>query len=181
MSEIDKCKNDLLYFAKSHVFITDPVKGTIRFEPSDKQIELLNAFHDNSYSLNVCDRQIGKSTCGAIYLLWQAMFYPDKNIAFISLNNMNAKAFLKIITDIYTRIPDPIKPNATNLNESTLTVSFENGSMIRGLSSKKIHGISGSVAYCDEFLFFGQEFFQFALSRLATRFSQNILVSSGQE
>lgn len=179
MSEIDKCRNDLLYFVKHHVYIEVPVNGVIRFEPTDDQIKLLHNFHNNSHSLGVGDRQSGKTTCGAIYLLWRAMFYPDEEVVFVGANNDSIKAFMRILHRVYIRCPEFIRSETRFLSSSYMR--FENGSIIRAVYSGSSRGIRGSVVYCDEFLFFDQEFFCNTLPRLISTFPRTILVSSKKE
>lgn len=181
MNEIDKCKNDLLYFVKQHVYIENTVNSVIRFEPTDEQIKLLHNLHNNPHNLEVCDRQTGKTTCSAIYLLWRAMFYPGEAIVFIGANDNSIREFTRILHRIYEMCPEFIRSKKKCFSSSTTT--FENGSTIRGVSSfsKNTCGISGSIVYCDEFLFFNPEFFCNTLPVLWSKFSRTILITSKDE
>ena len=179
MNEIDKCKNDLLYFVKNHVYIEDRMNGVIRFEPTDEQIKIFHNFHNNAHTLEVCGRQTGKTTCGAIYLLWRAMFYPDETDVFIGANNQCTREFIKILHSIHRMSPEFVRSEIKC--DSSSSIVFENGSIIRCVSSKNAVGISGSILYCDEFLYFDEEFLGNTLPILCSKFSRSILISSKKE
>ena len=69
-----------LYFMVNHMRIQHPTRGGIDFEPYDYQLDLIENYNNNRFSINMLGRQMGKTTVAAGYLLWYAMFKPDSTI-----------------------------------------------------------------------------------------------------
>ncbi len=80
IAEIVRSATDPVYFIQEYMWVQHPTKGRVRFHLYDYQVELINCYHTNRYSINMLGRQMGKSTCAAGYLLWYAMFVPDSTI-----------------------------------------------------------------------------------------------------
>jgi hypothetical protein len=83
LTELSCCLDNVngpLYFMSNFFYIQHPLRGRIQFEPFDYQIELIENYHNNRFSINMLGRQMGKTTCAAGYLLWFAMFIPDSTM-----------------------------------------------------------------------------------------------------
>ena len=65
-----------LYFMSNFMWIQHPIKGRMMFDPYPFQEELIGNYNSTRMSINMCGRQMGKTTVAAGYLLWFAMFIP---------------------------------------------------------------------------------------------------------
>ena len=59
-TEMVKCANDPLYFAKNYIKIVSVDEGLINFRPYDFQEDLILNFHDNRFNICKMPRQTGK-------------------------------------------------------------------------------------------------------------------------
>ena len=63
ISEMAKCldpKTGYLYFIRNYFYIQHPVRGKIKFEPYDYQLEMLEAYHSKKQVVVMIGRQQGK-------------------------------------------------------------------------------------------------------------------------
>lgn len=61
--EFVKCcdqTNGPMYFMKNFFHIQHPTRGKIKYSPYDFQLELLDNYHNNRFSINLVSRQMGK-------------------------------------------------------------------------------------------------------------------------
>lgn len=61
MLELVQCVEDPLYFMRSFMKIQHPIKGALPFEPYPFQLEIINAFHANRFTIALTARQMGKA------------------------------------------------------------------------------------------------------------------------
>lgn len=63
---LEKCMdpvNGALYFCKNFLKIQHPTRGAIPFEPYEYQERLIQAYNDNTYTIAMLPRQMGKALC----------------------------------------------------------------------------------------------------------------------
>ena len=113
IAEIIKSATDPVYFLKEYMWIQHPVKGRVKFDLFDYQIELINTYHNYKYSINMLGRQMGKSTCAAGYLLWYAMFVPDSTILIAAHKYTGAQEIMQRVRFMYEHLPNWIKAGVT--------------------------------------------------------------------
>jgi hypothetical protein len=53
-------ENGALYFMVNHMRIQHPTRGSINFEPFDYQLDLVENYNNNRFSINMLGRQMGK-------------------------------------------------------------------------------------------------------------------------
>ena len=151
--ELALCSQDPKHFMKKHCFIQHPTKGRMKFKLYDFQEDLVDTYHNNRYSISMLARQTGKSTCAAGYLLWYAMFNPDRTILIAAHKYSGASEIMQRIRFAYETLPDFIRAGVTAYNKGSL--EFDNGSRIVAQSTTENtgRGLSISLAYLDEFAF----------------------------
>ena len=66
VKEYIKCKEDPIYFARSHIKIVSLDKGLVPFSMYDFQEDLVRSFHDKRFTICKMPRQTGKvyDLCG---------------------------------------------------------------------------------------------------------------------
>lgn len=171
-NEIMRCRADILYFAEKYFTVIEEKRGKHIIKLFDYQKETLKAFVDNRFVVLNFARQMGKSTCLSIYILWLAMFEPEKTIGILSNKESSAKSLMKDIKTAYLEMPEFLKPGAEKWDQTVL--GFDNGSTIMGgtTSEDSFRGESLSLLALDEFAHVPQEiadaFFTSAFPTIST-------------
>lgn len=153
IAEIVKSATDPIYFIKEYMWIQHPTKGRVKFELFDYQVDLINCYHENRYSINMLGRQMGKSTCAAGYLLWYAMFVPDSTILIAAHKYTGSQEIMQRVRFMYESLPEWIKAGAVSYNKGS--IDFDNGSRIVSATTTENtgRGMSITLVYLDEFAF----------------------------
>ena len=156
VKELLACSNPITgyhYFTNNFFYIQHPVKGKLLFDPYPFQTRLLDAYHNNRFTINMLPRQMGKTTCAAGYLLWYAMFNPDQTILIAAHKYVGSQEIMQRIRYSYELCPDHIRCGVTNYNKGS--IEFDNGSRIVSSTTTENtgRGMSISLLYCDEFAF----------------------------
>jgi hypothetical protein len=58
--ELGRCVVDPMYFMRSFMKIQHPIRGALPFEPYPFQEEMIDAFHNNRFTVALTARQMGK-------------------------------------------------------------------------------------------------------------------------
>ena len=142
-----------LYFMVNHMRIQHPTRGGIDFEPYDYQLDLIENYNNNRFSINMLGRQMGKTTVAAGYLLWYAMFRPDSTILVAAHKASGASEIMQRVRYAYESCPDHIRAGVTEYNKGSIT--FDNGSRIVSTTTTENtgRGMSLTLIYLDEFAF----------------------------
>ena len=153
IEEFMKCANSVTYFAENYYYIINPVKGASLIPLRDYQVTMLENMQNNRFNILLAARQVGKTTCSAIYMLWYAMFQKYKCVAILANKADLAKAILDEIKYAYEELPEFLKPGATEYN--AFNVKFDNNSEIicKATSPDALRGLSVSLLMLDEFAF----------------------------
>jgi len=142
-----------LYFMVNHMRIQHPTRGGIDFVPFDYQLDLVENYNNNRFSINMLGRQMGKTTVAAGYLLWYAMFKPDSTILVAAHKQSGASEIMQRIRYAYESVADHIRAGVTEYNKNSM--SFDNGSRIISTTTTENtgRGLSLTLIYLDEFAF----------------------------
>lgn len=153
IAEIVKAATDPVYFIKEYMWIQHPTRGRVRFELYDYQVDLINTYQSNKYSINMLGRQMGKSTCAAGYLLWYAMFVPDSTILIAAHKYTGSQEIMQRVRFMYENLPEWIKAGVVSYNKGS--IDFDNGSRIVSATTTENtgRGMSLTLVYLDEFAF----------------------------
>ena len=72
VEHLEKCLNPEtgpLHFMSNFLYIQHPVRGRIEFNPYEFQHDLIDNYHNYRFSINMCARQMGKTTVAAGYFI----------------------------------------------------------------------------------------------------------------
>ena len=172
LKECTNPKTGPMYFMRNFIYIHHPTRGRLLFDPYDYQLDLVENYHENRFSVNMCGRQMGKTTVAAGYLLWYAMFIPDSTILIAAHKYQGSAEIMQRVRYAYESVPDFIRPGVVNYNRNS--IDFDNGSRIQSATTTENtgRGMSLSLIYCDEFAFVqprvAQEFWTSLSPTLAT-------------
>ena len=153
LAEFMKCADPITgptYFIENYFYIQHPTRGQLKYVPYIYQKMLLNNYHNYRFSVNLCGRQMGKTTTSAGYLLWYAMFVPDSTILVAAHIHSGSQEIMQRIRYAYEACPDFIRAGATSYNKGSL--SFDNGSRIISATTTERtgRGLSITLLYLDE-------------------------------
>lgn len=153
VTEVMRCGRDIIYFAEKYYTIVHPKFGEQLITLHDFQKEMLKNFQDFQNNVVLSARQVGKTTCSGIFILWFALFNENKFIAILANKQLTAKSIIDEIKYAYERLPDWLKPGVTEYN--ALAIKFDNGTdiMAAPTSPDAIRGQSVSLLFLDEFAF----------------------------
>lgn len=153
LQELARCANDIFYFAEKYYKIIHPVRGEEVIQLYPYQKELLHNFKTYRHNIVLAGRQLGKTTCSALYLLWFALFNSSKNIAILANKQTTAISIIDDIKKGYEGLPAWLKPGVKKYDQ--LEIKFENESRIfaRATGPDAIRGESVSLLFLDEFAF----------------------------
>ena len=141
------------YFLRNFFYIQHPTRGKLKFDPFSYQVDLIQVYHGNRFSINMLGRQMGKTTVASGYLLWYAMFVPDSTILIAAHKYTGAQEIMQRIRYAYEACPDHIRGGVVSYNKGS--IDFDNSSRIVSATTTETtgRGMSISLLYADEFAF----------------------------
>ena len=153
VSEYLKCMKDPVYFAKTYVKVISLDKGLVPFEPYAYQKKMFEHFNENRFSIVLACRQSGKSISSVIYILWYAVFQPDKTIAVLANKGSTSQEMLSRITLALENLPFFLQPGCKALNKRSIEFSNNSRIIASATSGSSIRGLSVNLLFLDEFAF----------------------------
>lgn len=153
IKELARCYGNPLFFMENFVYIQHPTQGRQLLNLYPFQKDMIDAIHNNRFSILLTARQMGKTTVASAYLLWYAMFKDDATILIVANNNAQALEIMQRIRFAYEEIPDHIRAGGVSYNKGS--IEFDNGSRIisRATTANSGRGLSITLLYADEFAF----------------------------
>lgn len=147
-SELIKCQLDAFHFIENYVKIQHPIKGAIPFKMFEYQKVAVNNFLNYKDNILLISRQMGKTTVVMSYILWFAMFKPDKTVLIVGNSLKTAIEIMDRIKYAYKEVPDHIRDAVVEFNKTS--ISFKNGSKIvcRATGPDSARGLSPSIVFC---------------------------------
>ena len=133
--ELNRCKNDPLYFMCNYIKIVSQDSGVINFDPYPYQVDLINQFMGHRFNICLLSRQSGKSTIVAAFALWFACFNSHKNIGVVSNKAEAAKNFLSRLKYMYELMPVWLKPGVPGWAQTT--IEFDNHTKLYTAATSK--------------------------------------------
>ena len=135
------------YFCRNYAYIQHPERGAILFDLRPMQLEIMQTWMTERYSLVLKARQIGWSTLVAVYALWLSFFWDDQQIVMLSRKDEDAIKLLAKSDYAYKRLPPWMKERGPKrLTKNVKDLTFDNGSQIDSLPSKEDPARSRTVA-----------------------------------
>lgn len=151
--EYQKCMEDPSYFAREYVKIISLDKGLVPFDLYPYQEQMFNHFNSNRFSIVLACRQSGKSISSVVYLLWYAIFHPEKTIAVLANKGATAREMLGRVTLALENLPFFLQPGCKALNKGSIEFSNNSRIIASATSGSSIRGMSVNLLFLDEFAF----------------------------
>jgi hypothetical protein len=181
-TELQKCKDDPVYFINNYVKTVTFDKGLTDFKLYPYQEKLINRYHNNRFNICKSPRCAGKTLTGIGFLLWSATFNDNISIALCAGRSAAARSILEKLQDAYDNLPNWLKMGVTKRNKSEL--ELQNGSRIiaGNTSYDTFKDWSFDLVYLDEFAFApdkdAQDFVDAVLPAVAANKTSKIIISS---
>ena len=153
ITEYQKCMIDPAYFAKTYVKIINLDKGLVPFDLYPYQEKMVEHFSNNRFSVVLACRQSGKSISSVVYILWYAIFHPEKTIAILANKGATAREMLSRVTLALENLPFFLQPGCRVLNKGSLEFSNSSKIIASATSASSIRGQSVNLLFLDEFAF----------------------------
>ncbi len=153
VEEYMKCMSSPVYFAEKYIKVIAPSKGLVDFKPYPYQKKLFKEFNQNRFNIVLACRQSGKSITSVIYILWYAIFNPEKTIAILANKGATAREMLGRITLALENLPFFLQPGCKELNKGNITFSNNAKIIASATSGSSIRGLSIDLLFLDEFAF----------------------------
>jgi len=129
-----RCEEDPEFFIKKFCLIQHPKRGRVYFELYSFQEDVLRDLIKHEYNIVLKSRQLGLSTLAAAYALWMMMFKRDSSVMAIATKKDTARNIIKKVQFMHSNLPSWLKE--AEIEDNKLSLTFENGSNIRAISSK---------------------------------------------
>ncbi len=124
------------YFCSNYWFIKHPEKGRIKFEMREAQLETVQGWIENRYTIVLKARQIGFSTLAAAFVFWETFFWKDRFIIMLSRTEREAMKLLQKAKYGFKFLPKwMLLRGPSIIDNNQLKMSFSNESAIESLPS----------------------------------------------
>ena len=153
LQEYIRCMKDPSYFARTYCKVINLDRGLVPFDLYPYQEKMFNHFKDNRFSIVLACRQSGKSISSVAYLLWYAIFHPEKTIAILANKGATAQEMLGRVTLMLENLPFFLQPGTKALNKRSIEFSNNSRIVSAATSGSSIRGMSVNLLYLDEFAF----------------------------
>jgi len=151
--EYKKCMDSPAYFAEKYVKIISLDRGLVPFRLYPYQRRMFEHFNNYRFNVVLACRQSGKSISSVAYLLWYAIFHPEKTIAVLANKGATSREMLGRITLMLENLPFFLQPGCKTLNKGSIEFSNNSRIVAASTSGSSIRGMSVNLLYLDEFAF----------------------------
>ena len=180
IKEYALCMKSSVYFVEKYAKIISLDKGLVPFKLYPYQKKMFHKFEKNRFNVVLACRQSGKSVSACGYLLWFALFQPEKSIAILANKGATAREMLARITLMLENIPFFLQPGVKALNKSNSDFSNNSRIIAAATSGQSIRGLSINLLYLDEFAFVerASEFYTSTYPVISSGTDTKIIVTS---
>ncbi len=180
--EVIKCSQDPEYFLNKYIKVISLDEGIVPFHPYPFQQELIQSFHENRFTICKLPRQSGKSVTVTAYLIHQALFRDNINIAILANKRETSFELMAKLQTSYENLPKWLQQGVLAWNKGS--IELENGSRITAssTSSSAVRGFSYNIVFLDEFAFvptnIAEEFFSSVYPTISSGQSTKVIIVS---
>ena len=182
VQEVIKCSGDPEYFLEKYIKVISLDEGIIPFIPYPFQQNLVESFHNNRFTICKLPRQSGKSVTVTAYLIHQALFRDNINIAILANKRETSFELMQKLQTSYENLPKWLQQGVLAWNKGS--IELENGSRISAssTSSSAVRGFSYNIVMLDEFAFVptnvAEDFFSSVYPTISSGKSTKVIIVS---
>lgn len=178
--ELIKCKSNPIYMIENYFKIISLDHGLVTFELFEYQKTIINTCLNNNFVICNLARQMGKTVSVGAYVLTEALFNENYNIAILANKASTSREILDRIKMMFEYLPEFLKLGIKEWNKGT--VEFANGSKIfaAATTSTSIRGKSSNIIVLDEFSFVenAEEFYTSTFPVISSGKTTKIIITS---
>lgn len=144
-----------MFFCENFGHIKHPSRGKIPFNLRPAQIETVESWLDNRYSIVLKARQIGFSTLVSIFCFWLTFFYSDRHIIMLSRTEREASKLLSHSKYLYSNMPDWLRHVGPAISFTQTKCEMSNNSALESMPSANdpARGSTAFLIVVDEIAF----------------------------
>ncbi len=182
VQEVIKCSQDPEYFLEHYIKVISLDDGIVPFIPYPFQRELVDSFHNNRFTICKLPRQSGKSVTVTAYLIHQALFRDNINVAILANKRETSFELMAKLQTSYENLPKWLQQGVLAWNKGS--IELENGSRITAssTSSSAVRGFSYNIVMLDEFAFVptnvAEDFFSSVYPTISSGKSTKVIIVS---
>lgn len=182
VQEVIKCSQDPEYFLTNYIKVISLDEGIVPFIPYPFQQKLIDSFHNHRFSICKLPRQSGKSVTVTAYLIHQAIFRDNINIAILANKRETSFELMAKLQTSYENLPKWLQQGVLAWNKGS--IELENGSRITAssTSSSAVRGFSYNIVMLDEFAFVptnvAEDFFSSVYPTISSGKSTKVIIVS---
>ena len=182
VKEIIRCSKDPEYFLTQYIKVISLDDGIVPFHPYPFQQKLVHSFHNRRFTICKLPRQSGKSVTVTAYLIHQAIFRDNINIAILANKRETSFELMAKLQTSYENLPKWLQQGVLAWNKGS--IELENGSRITAssTSSSAVRGFSYNIVMLDEFAFvptnIAEEFFSSVYPTISSGKSTKVIIVS---
>ena len=182
VQEIIRCAKDPEYFLREYIKVISLDDGIVPFHPYPFQQKLVESFHNRRFTICKLPRQSGKSVTVTAYLIHQAIFRDNINIAILANKRETSFELMAKLQTSYENLPKWLQQGVIAWNKGS--IELENGSRITAssTSSSAVRGFSYNIVMLDEFAFvptnIAEEFFSSVYPTISSGKSTKVIIVS---
>ena len=182
VQEVIKCSKDPEYFLEHYIKVISLDDGIVPFIPYPFQQKLVQSFTDNRFTICKLPRQSGKSVTVTAFLIHQAIFRDNINVAILANKRETSFELMAKLQTSYENLPKWLQQGVLAWNKGS--IELENGSRITAssTSSSAVRGFSYNIVMLDEFAFvptgIADEFFSSVYPTISSGKSTKVIIVS---
>ena len=182
VQEVIRCSQDPEYFLEHYIKVISLDDGVVPFIPYPFQRELVDSFHNNRFTICKLPRQSGKSVTVTAYLILQALFRDNINVAILANKRETSFELMAKLQTSYENLPKWLQQGVLAWNKGS--IELENGSRITAssTSSSAVRGFSYNIVMLDEFAFVptnvAEDFFSSVYPTISSGKSTKVIIVS---
>jgi len=148
LAEVNRCKNDFIYFAETYLKILDKNEKLAPLVFNTAQSRLHRTLDSGENFIKILKaRQLGSSTYIAARFFWEALFNANTRVAVIAHSDIGVKNIFNIYQRFYNNLPNFLKIKQTKasaseiefITGSVIKVGTANSENFRGSTYSRIH------------------------------------------
>ena len=146
--------------------------------PKENMYDLSIDSDNHTYYVN--DILSHNSISTVIYILWYAVFHPEKTIAILANKGATAREMLSRVTLALENLPFFLQPGCKALNKGNITFGNNTKIIAAATSGSSIRGLSVNLLFLDEFAFVenASEFYTSTYPVVSSGKSTKVIITS---
>ena len=151
LDEYVKCEEDPAYFTQKYIKIVSLDHGLVPFKMWDFQVDMINTFYENRFTICKLPRQVGKTTTSVAFLLHYILFNENAMVAILANRAPTAREILHRLKLSFEYLPMFLKQGIREWNKGSIHLANGSRILADSTSGSSVRGLSFNIIFLDEF------------------------------